>query len=111
MEGLEDVLQKLLKDPAQLAELSALAQSLGLGPPEPPPEPPQPKSAPPPPPVSAAPPMPPPPPCGPFGARQEKLLLALKPFLKPSRQEKIDRALRAAQLSRLAGSALHRSGP
>ena len=103
MEGLEDALQKLLKDPAQLAELSALAQSLGLGPPESPPEPPQPKSAPPP--VSAA------PPCGPFGARQEQLLLALKPFLKPSRQEKIDRALRAARLSRLAGSALHRSGP
>ena len=103
MEGLEDALQKLLKDPAQLAELSALAQSLGLGPPESPPEPPQPKSAPPP--VSAA------PPCGPFGARQEQLLLALKPFLKPSRQEKIDRALRAALLSRLAGSALHRSGP
>ena len=103
MEGLEDALQKLLQDPAQLAELSALAQSLGLGPPESPPEPPQPKSAPPP--VSAA------PPCGPFGARQEQLLLALKPFLKPSRQEKIDRALRAARLSRLAGSALHRSGP
>ena len=102
MEGLEDALQKLLKDPAQLAELSALVQSLGLGPPEPPSEPPQPKSAPPP--------MPPPP-CGPFGARQEQLLLALKPFLKPSRQEKIDRALRAARLSRLAGSALHRSGP
>lgn len=109
MEGLEDALQKLLKDPAQLAELSALAQSLGLGPPESPPEPPQPKSAPPP--VSAAPPVPPPPPCGLFGARQEQLLLALKPFLKPSRQEKIDRALRAARLSRLAGSALHRSGP
>ena len=108
MEGLEDALQKLLKDPAQLAELSALVQSLGLGPPEPPSEPPQPKSAPPP--VSAAPLMPPPP-CGPFGARQEQLLLALKPFLKPSRQEKIDRALRAARLSRLAGSALHRSGP
>ena len=56
MEGLEDALQKLLKDPAQLAELSALVQSLGLGPPEPPSEPPQPKSAPPP--VSAAPPEP-----------------------------------------------------
>lgn len=108
MEGLEDALQKLMQDPAQLAELSALAQSLGLGPPEPP------QSAPP---VSAAPPVPPPPlppplpPCGPSAARQEQLLLALKPFLKPSRQEKIDRALRAARLSRLAGSALHGSGP
>ena len=41
----------------------------------------------------------------PPGDRREKLLLALRPFLKPERQEKLDRALRIAQLTQLAGSA------
>lgn len=36
---------------------------------------------------------------------REKLLMALRPFLKPERQEKLDRALRIAQLTQLAGSA------
>lgn len=101
MEALEEALQKLLQDPAQLAGLSSLAHSLGLG-----------AAAPQEPAGSNAPPPPPPPspPAGPPDTRQERLLLALKPFLKPSRQEKIDRALRAARLSRLAGSALRGSG-
>lgn len=43
-------------------------------------------------------------PCRP-GDRREKLLMALRPFLKPERQEKLDRALRIAQLTQLAGSA------
>ena len=38
--------------------------------------------------------------------RQENLLNAIKPFLKPNRQEKIDRALQVARLSHLAGFAL-----
>lgn len=41
----------------------------------------------------------------PPGDRREKLLMALRPFLKPERQEKLDRALRIAQLTQLAGSA------
>lgn len=38
--------------------------------------------------------------------RQEDLLKALKPLLRPGRREKIDRALQAAKLSRLAGAVL-----
>lgn len=38
--------------------------------------------------------------------KQEALLNALRPFLKPNRREKLDRAIRAARLSQLAGRAL-----
>ena len=43
---------------------------------------------------------------GTLDRRQENLLNALKPFLKPERREKIDRAMQAARISRLAGAAL-----
>ncbi len=43
---------------------------------------------------------------GKLDRRQENLLNALKPFLKPERREKIDRAMQAARISRLAGAAL-----
>ena len=125
MEGLEDALQQLLNDPAQLAELASLASSLGLSLPaapsaQPPAEPqtmPQGAAAQPPSAAADAERQPPQRPA--FSpqatqsrapARQEKLLSALKPFLKPSRQEKLDRALRLAQLSDLAGAVLHHSG-
>lgn len=42
--------------------------------------------------------------------KQEALLCALKPFLRPERRDKIDRALRIARLSQLAGSALKNYG-
>ena len=42
--------------------------------------------------------------------RQENLLNALKPFLKPNRREKIDRAMQVARLSHLAGYALRSRG-
>ena len=110
MSDLEQALQALLRDPKQLAELSALASSLGFPPPEQTAEPPPPSAPAPEPPRPPMPPMPPPPPRPPDPlARQKQLLSALKPFLKPSRQEKLDRALRAVQLSALASSAF-RSG-
>lgn len=120
MSDLEQALQALLRDPKQLAELSALASSLGFPPPEqtaespppsaPAPEPPRPPMPPPDrPPMPAMPPPPPRPP-DPL-ARQKQLLSALKPFLKPSRQEKLDRALRAVQLSALASSAFRSGKP
>ena len=108
MEDLQSALQQLLADPQQLAELASMAEAFGLHPPEggPPPQPPpkpekleeqkQPGNQPRP--EQPRPPMPP-------GDRREKLLLALRPFLKPERQEKLDRALRIAQLTQLAGSA------
>lgn len=38
--------------------------------------------------------------------KQEDLLNALRPFLRPSRRQKFDRALQIARLSQLAGSAM-----
>ena len=102
MDDLQSALQQLLADPQQLAELASMASALGLHPPEggpppqPPPKPPEPEDQKRP--EGPRPPMPP-------GDRREKLLLALRPFLKPERQEKLDRALRIAQLTQLAGSA------
>ena len=109
---LDQALGAILQDPAQMQKIFALAQSLGLSsPPQPPP------SEPPP----ALPQPPPPAPersaaadtlaellqkAGKLDRRQENLLNALKPFLKPGRREKIDRAMQAARLSRLAGAAL-----
>ena len=43
---------------------------------------------------------------GKLDKRQENLLNAIKPFLSPGRQEKIDRAMQVARLSHLAGYAL-----
>ena len=102
MDDLQSALQQLLADPQQLAELASMASALGLHPPEggpppqPPPKPPEPEDQKRP--ERPRPPMPP-------GDRREKLLMALRPFLKPERQEKLDRALRIAQLTQLAGSA------
>lgn len=102
MDDLQSALQQLLADPQQLAELASMASALGLHPPEggpppqPPPKPPEPEDQKRP--EGPRPPMPP-------GDRREKLLMALRPFLKPERQEKLDRALRIAQLTQLAGSA------
>ena len=108
MDDLQSALQQLLADPQQLAELPSMASALWLHPPEggpppqPPPKPPEPEDQKrpdaPPRPEGPRPPMPP-------GDRREKLLMALRPFLKPERQEKLDRALRIAQLTQLAGSA------
>lgn len=114
---LDQALEAILQDPAQLQKIFALAQSLGLSsPPQPPP------SEPPP----ALPQPPPPAPersaaadtlaellqkAGKLDRRQENLLNALKPFLKPGRREKIDRAMQAARLSRLAGAALRGRDP
>ena len=114
---LDQALGAILQDPAQMQKIFALAQSLGLSsPPQPPP------SEPPP----ALPQPPPPTPersaaadtlaellqkAGKLDRRQENLLNALKPFLKPGRREKIDRAMQAARLSRLAGAALRGRDP
>lgn len=110
--SLEQAIGAVLQDPQQLQKIFALAQSLGLSPPEapPPPEPPKP--------AAAAPPAEQTPEdrgsalrallqqAGKLDRRQENLLNALKPFLKPERREKVDRAMQAARISRLAGAAL-----
>ena len=119
----EQAVGAMLQDPEQLQKIFALAQSMGLSPPtaqaSAPSEPAvvrQPE------PIASAPPAPrlqPPVPdekqqalgallqkAGKLDRRQENLLNALKPFLKPERREKIDRAMQAARISRLAGAAL-----
>ena len=106
---LEQAIGAILQDPEQMQTILSFAKSLGLSPPEAPP-----KTEPPP-----SPPQKEPPPrtsndalgellqkAGQLDKRQENLLNALKPFLKPERREKIDRAMQAARLSRLAGAAL-----
>ena len=113
----EQAIGAMLQDPEQMQKIFALAQSLGFSPPAaqqaptPPPEPPV--SHPPTPKQEASPPddrqqalgellqK-----AGKLDRRQENLLNALKPFLKPERREKIDRAMQAARISRLAGAAL-----
>lgn len=103
-DGLEDKLNALLNDPQSMAQLLSMAQSLGLSPPEA-----TPAGEPPVPPMDE----------GMLrsvmqlmqeaqhtDARQEALLCALKPFLRPERRAALDRASELARISRLAGAAL-----
>ncbi len=108
-EGLEDKLQQILNDPESMSQILSLAQSFGL---QQPPE--SPGSAPVPPPTPDA---------GMLqgvaelmqqarrsDGKQEALLGALKPFLRPERREKLDRAMQLARISHLAGYALRHYG-
>ena len=120
MEGFEEKLGQLLGDPGAMQQILSLAQSLG-------------GNAPPPPRGGNAPPPPPPPGPPPVsqGMESEALLRmltelsrntrddpkqlalfqALKPFLRPERAAKLDRAVQAARLSRMASVALERFAP
>ena len=113
----EQAIGAMLQDPEQMQKIFALAQSLGFSPPNAqqaatarpePPAAPQPAEQ-----RQEAPPderqralgdllqK-----AGKLDRRQENLLNALKPFLKPERREKIDRAMQATRISRRAGAAL-----
>lgn len=124
MNDFEDKLNSLLSDPDAMGQILQLAQALGGGEtasPDPAP------SAPPPPPPQ---PPPPPPPAGgwselsgwlggmdpamlgrllpllrewnrPQSGETAQLLLALRPFLKLSRQEKVEQAIRLSRLLHL----------
>jgi len=110
MDDLEEKISKVLADPAEMARIVAMARSLGFAPPE------EDASAA----EAAQPPSPPEPqPSGlPSGVaellgeagkaddRQAALFSALRPFLKPEHRERLDRAVRAAQLSHMASFAL-----
>ena len=97
-EQLSQKIQEVLNDPAQMAQVLELAKSLGV-------------TLPPPDAPAGSPPEEKAPPVGGLAQRQEALLRALEPFLRPSRREKIERALQIARLSGIAGSALRRGGP
>lgn len=117
MDDFQQKIGEILNDPAQLAGILELAKSFGLAPPQdataqgaaaPPSE-----AAPPPLPDSSQ-------QTGADAAldvgsffqaaktdnRQENLLRALRPFLKPEKREKIDRAMQIARVSQLAQSLL-----
>lgn len=105
-ENLEEKLSQVLNDPNSMAQLMSFAQSLGMGPPD------------------APPPTGPPPGDDAFvrgilqlvrqanqkDGPQETLLAALKPYLRPDRREKLDRAMRIARISQIAGGALKQHG-
>ena len=122
MDDLERALRAVLDDPAQMQELRELAGEMGFSAPQPQsvsatapkaaePEPkPKPVQA-----VFQQQPLPEPAAAmlrqaGKMDKKQEALLLALKPFLRRERQEKIDRALQAARLASLASLALKNRG-
>ena len=113
MEDLQGALQSILSDPEQMARVASLAESLGLKPPEPagtPLDAHSGQSE-----ESVSPSFP-----GLDGldlgklmgqlsalnGAEDRVLGALRPTLSQSGQGKVDRALRAAKLSRLAGQFL-----
>lgn len=108
-ENLEEKLSQVLNDPNSMAQLMSFAQSLGMRPPDAPPPPGPPPG-----------PSPGPPPGDDAFVRgilqlvrqanqkdgpQEALLAALKPYLRPERREKLDRAMRASRASRRSQAA------
>lgn len=101
MDDLEEKVSQVLNDPAQMEQIMAIARSLGFPPPEdgakeetetPLTIPPQITQL-----LSQA---------SQMERKQDALLRALKPFLQPGRQEKIDKAMQVARISQLAGYAL-----
>ncbi len=94
---MQQTIRDILGNPEKLAELRAVAEKLGLGADAAesgasPPEPPQDAQAP----VREP--------------RQEALLQALLPYLNPARRSRLERALRVAKLSKIAGAALQNYG-
>ena len=124
MAGLEEQLNQILSDPAAMGQIAALAKSLGVGG-----EPSQPgeRAAPPPPPAPAEWPAPAEGQAAPAAApaapqldprllrlgsrllaeyqrpdqKGAALLAALRPFVKPARYARLDRAIQIARLSRV----------
>lgn len=112
-EGMEETLNRILGDPDSMAQILSMARSFGMGQ----------ESGPSP--VSE-----PPPARDPFSMdegmlfqmmqlvyqmqqtdpRQEALLCALRAYLAPERQKKLDRAVELARLTRLAGVAFGSGG-
>ena len=104
-ENLEEKLSQVLNDPNSMAQLMSFAQSLGMGPPDAPPPP-------------GPPPGPSPgPPPGDDAFVRGILQLVRQANQKdgpqealPERREKLDRAMRIARISQIAGGALKQHG-
>ena len=105
-EGIEEKLGQILNDPDSMAKIMSMAKSFGM--------------------PSEAPAEPSAPPLMDEGmmlglmqmmqamqhsdGKQEALLQALKPYLAPARQAKLDRAMELARISHIAGFALKNNG-
>ena len=89
MEDLESEIQTILNDPAQMAQIMQIAESLGLHQQSVVNENPS---------GSAKPPV--------ENSKQTALLHALLPFLSPKKQRRLEQALKIGKLSKIAGSAL-----
>ena len=123
MEGdLSVMLQSVLSDPAQMEQLSAMAKSLvgdGAAPPPPPEPKPENHSMPP---AGTERPIPDSKLLsvltGLLGrgmgdrkqTRSGALLSAMRPYMKPEKQEKLDRAMQIAQMVRIAGTVMRELG-
>lgn len=117
MDDMEEKLGSILSNPQMMRQIMAMAQMLGQSAPQQPPEPPKPEQ-----------PRPsiPSPPTGLDAAmlqrmfalarqsgidkNQQALLKALGPYLTRDRIVKLEKAMRAARLAGLAGTALNSSG-
>lgn len=105
MEDLQQLLQNVLQDPAQMEQVAAAARALGLQPPEAPPQDRERTGT-----ASAASPLPDPMAAagligrlGELRGNEGQVFAALKGSVSPGGRGKLDRALRAAALSRLLG--------
>ena len=117
MDDLEEKINSVLSDPVQMQKIISIVQSLGMPPPEQtnaePRENTQQKqeSTKTQPVISESPVIPPNAAAllsqaGKLDKKQENLFNALRPFLRPARRQKFDRALQIARISHLAGFAL-----
>lgn len=118
MDGIEQKLGAILSDPASMSKLMDLAKGLGLNPPDQP-EPPQESAAPESPlPSKAALPDLQLPQAAALGSlfsamggqgpddKQTALLKALRPYLRPERQDRLDRAIQTARMVKAAKQAM-----
>ena len=117
MEDLENKIGEILGNPEAMAGILSLAKNLGLTPSEPsePQAAQEPQASAPPPPsqqpealagsmaqlLSLA---------GSMGGKELALLQALRPLLRENRREKLDRAIQAARISQIAGTAMKTLG-
>ena len=116
MAEFDERLNQILSNPDAMAQIARLAQSLNAPPPPMPGNPPPSDTAPPPPPDAApqvpdaAPPLPDADTVAKFlpllrdlggDSDARRLLYALRPYLRPQKQEKIERALHLARLFRV----------
>lgn len=111
MEDLENKIGEILGDPQAMAGILSLAQSLGLTPPEqaepsaPPPSSPSPQQDPMAGSMAQLLSM-----AGALGGKELALLQALRPLLREDRRYKLDRAIQAARISQIAGTAMKTLG-